>query len=253
MTSGGLYLMRRKIWGSLIIITLIILSACGKDNINLNEELPTLDVEFELPEFAEVGETIELKAIVTYDNEPVKDANEVNFEYWENDDKENSITIDSINHHDGTYTAEIIVENDAVYSVYAHTTAKALHTMPLRSVIVGSPDIEIDDNTNEAHHEGSDEFGMHFMDLEDVKTKEEIQLMVHLHMGDKPFEAAKVRYEIWNDDISDKHDWIDAEESSPGEYVAAHRFKEAGTYTIQIHVEDDDGLHEHEEHKVDVK
>lgn len=246
--------MHKKLWIAWIAAILMVLSACGEDNVNEElPELPELKVDFELPEFADVGDTIELTATVTYGNEPVKDADEVNFEYWENDDQDNSITIDSTNHKDGTYTAEVTFENDAVYSIYAHTTARALHTMPKRSMIVGDPDVEISDNNDHSDHENGEGFGMHFMNPEDVETEEEVQLMVHLHMGDDEFEGAKVRYEIWNDEVSEKHDWVDAEESVAGEYTAAHTFKEAGKYTIQIHVEDDDGLHEHEEHEVEVK
>lgn len=236
--------MRSKMWVLLIGLIFVVLSACGE------KELPMLEVEFELPEFADVGDTIELKAVVTYDNKPVKDAKEVDFEYWENDAKDESITLKSTNHKDGIYTAEITFENDAVYSIYAHTTAEGLHTMPLRSIIVGDPDLSINNNEEHSDHADTDGFGMHFMNPENSKKDDVTVLIVHLNMGDDAFENADVRYEIWNDDISETHDWVDADESTPGEYVANHTFPESGTYTVQIHVENDDGLHEHEEYDI---
>ncbi|MDS9473054.1 hypothetical protein [Sporosarcina pasteurii] len=62
-----------------------------------------------------------------------------------------------------------------------------------------------------------------------------------------------VRYEIWYEDNSDEHDWVDAKEEKAGEYTALYTFEEAEQYTIIIHVEDEEDLHEHEEHIVDVK
>lgn len=247
--------MRKRILMMFVAFILIVLSACDENNVedNLNDELPDLKVNFEPSEVADIGDTIELKATVTYDGEPVEDADEVEFEYWENDDQDNSITIDSINHEDGTYTVDVTLDNEAVYSIYAHTTARALHTMPKRTITVGDPNIETTDNEDNSNHETSDGFGMHFMEPEDAQATEETELMVHLNIGDEDLKDTDVRYEIWNDDISEKHDWIDAEESTPGEYISTHTFEEAGTYTIQIHVEDDKDLHEHEEHEIEVK
>ena len=42
------------------------------------------------------------------------------------------------------------------------------------------------------------------------------------------------------------------EESVAGEYTASYTFAEVGSYKIQIHVEDDKELHEHEEHIIEV-
>ena len=66
------------------------------------------------------------------------------------------------------------------------------------------------------------------------------------------YENLKVRYEIWSD-LSENHEWVDAEEINAGEYEADYTFKEASTYHVQIHVEDDKDLHEHEEHEIIVK
>ncbi|GAB3797665.1 FixH family protein [Virgibacillus kimchii] len=112
----------------ILALTLVILTACsGNEDEAVEEldELESLEVEFEVPETAEVGETILLKATVTYGDEKVDDADEVNFEYWEEGNEDESITIESTNNEDGTYTAEVTFENDGVYSMYAHTTARA--------------------------------------------------------------------------------------------------------------------------------
>lgn len=245
--------MRNKLMLAVVVI-LMVLSACGADNteVNLNDELPELKVEFEPSEVANVGDTVELKATVAYDDEPVEDADEVAFEYWENDDQDNSITIDSTNHKDGTYTADVTLENEAVYSIYAHTTARSAHTMPKRTITVGDPDIETADNDNSSN-ETSDGFSIHFMKPKDIQVTEETEFMVHLQIDDEMLGNADVHYEVWNEDMSEELGSIDAEESTPGEYISTYRFEEVGTYIIQIHVENDDDLHEAEEHEIEVK
>lgn len=149
--------MRKKLFILLAIIAVLVLSACGNDggDVAENEELKVLEVEFTVPEKAEVGETVELKALVTFGDEKVEDADEVNFEYWIQGNKDDSITIDSTNEGDGVYTAEVTFEADGVYEIYAHTTARDMHTMPKKSIIVGDAtpiEEEHDDSENEDDH-----------------------------------------------------------------------------------------------------
>lgn len=129
-----------------LIITIAILAACG-DNSNDDEELKMLEVDFELPETAEVDEDVELKATVTYGDEKVTDADQMEFEYWPEEDRDDSTFIDGENNEDGTYTAEVSFEEDGVYEIYAHTTAKALHTMPKKSIEIGN--VSENDNNEE--------------------------------------------------------------------------------------------------------
>src|SRR5690625_1939705 len=133
--------MRKKLFMSFLTLLFIPLVACSNNNNNaennLNDELLDLKVEFDVPESIEVGETLELKAIVTYGDEKVTDADDVNFEYWEEGNKDDSEKVDAKNNEDGTYTADVTFDDDAVIVMYAHTTARDLHTMPKRTVIVG--------------------------------------------------------------------------------------------------------------------
>ncbi|WP_249871266.1 FixH family protein [Oceanobacillus saliphilus] len=128
--------MPRKSWMILLAIIVLTLTACNGNEES--DELPILEVNFEVPETAEVNELVNLTAVVIYDNEPVKDADEVVFEVWEKGQRDDSIMIESVNNEDGSYTAETAFEKDGIYEMYAHTTARDLHTMPLKEVIVGS-------------------------------------------------------------------------------------------------------------------
>jgi hypothetical protein len=93
---------------------------------------------------------------------------------------------------------------------------------------------------------------MQFITPEDATANNDVELVVQIQLDNEPLEKLNVRYEIWSG-LSEKHDWVDAEEIQAGEYVANHTFKEAGTYHVQIHVEDDKDLHEHVEHEIIVK
>ncbi|HAM81940.1 FixH family protein [Ornithinibacillus bavariensis] len=248
--------MKRKIWIGLIVIVLGLLSACGnseKETESEPEELHVLRVDFDLPEHAEVNETVLLKAVVSYGEEAVKDANEVQFEYWEQGKEKDSKTINAKNNADGTYTAEVTFDKDGIYEIYAHTTARDMHSMPKKSITVGNGAAATHDEGHEEGHEHSstEGFSMHFEKPDSVKQNQKVPLTVHLQLGDQPLVAANVRYEIYQDG-SEKHDWVDAKEAKSGEYSSAHSFTETGKYTIVIHVTNDDGLHEHQEQEIEV-
>ncbi len=243
----------------MFILLIGVLAACNgtAETENEDEELKSLDVEFEVPEQADAGEIIELNAIVTYGDEEVTDADEVKFEYWEMGNEEDSITVDANNNGDGTYSAEVSFDHDGVYEMYAHTSARAIHTMPKKSITIGegasADQGEENHGESDGHHEHSgnnDGFGMDFMEPEEITVNQEIDLTVHLQMDNEAFENANVRYEIVNDSNSEKHDWVDTEEAVPGEYTSKYSFEEDGAYTIIIHVEDDEGLHEHQEYEI---
>lgn len=135
----------RKIYSILLISVLaLVLAACNGGN-NENEhanhdesELGFLEVDFAVPESAAVGELIEIKATVTYDDKPVTDPEEVQFEIWaiEDTEKENSYKIDGTNNNDGTYTIDYTFDEVGDYEMYAHTTANDMHVMPKGKITI---------------------------------------------------------------------------------------------------------------------
>ncbi|MBO1002245.1 YtkA-like protein [Pseudogracilibacillus auburnensis] len=246
--------MRKGLFMLLLVFITALLVACGDEKGDSVDELVSLDVEFIVPETADVGETVELKALVTYGDEPVTDADEVQFEVWETGKQDESDKIEAENHEDGTYTIDYTFEHDGVFEMYAHTTAHDLHTMPKKELTVGeggNNDHEDHDHGDHGHGFHTEGFDLHFMEPENVTAGEETELMTHITMDEDGLKDANVRYEIWQD--KDNTDWVDAEENNAGEYVANYSFEETGTYHIQIHVEDDEDLHEHAEYEVEVQ
>lgn len=133
--------MRRFIVGILFALVIGALVACGgndEGNDGLNDDdFVILEVDFTVPETAEVGEPVELHAFVTYGDEDVTDAKVV-FEIWEEEDEEmeDSVKFDAENHGDGSYTIEHVFEEPGTYEMYAHTDAHNMHTMPLKSIVI---------------------------------------------------------------------------------------------------------------------
>lgn len=255
-------MVKNQFWIILIAFAMISLGACGTNSNDEaaqeeTEEPEVLEVQFDLPETADVNETIELQATVTYGDELIEDADEVIFEHWEQGHEDDSTMLEANNNEDGTYTAEVSFENDGVYEIYAHTTARDMHTMPRKSVIIGDTESQEDDDTHHeeghGHGEHAEDFAMHFINPETALAGEVTDLTTHLEMGDEPLEDARVRYEITSENHPDMHEWVDAEESESGEYSAAYTFEEAGAYDMMIHVENDNGLHEHESHQIVVE
>lgn len=110
-----------------------------------------------------------------------------------------------------------------------------------------------DDQHEHAHGFHTEGFDMHFTELENARVGEKNKLETYITLDESDIEGARVRYEIWVEDNKDNTDWIDASEVNTGIYVADYSFTEASTYHIQVHVEDDDDLHEHMEYEVIVK
>lgn len=152
--------MKRNIWVFLFVIaSVMLLAACGGDDDEENDDddLKMLDVDFDPPEEVDVDETVEFEATVTYGGDKVTDADEMEFEYWESGDRDNSTFEDGENNGDGTYTLDVSFDDEGVYEVYAHTTAEAMHHMPKRFIAVGDVSEEEVEEAVEDAEEDDDE------------------------------------------------------------------------------------------------
>lgn len=140
--------MVKKLLFPILLSMILILAACGGEeqtdedsyghdgHSSGEEELVAIEVDFQVPETAKVNETVELVATVAYGDELVTDADEVTFEIWEQGDEENSIEIEATNNGDGTYSAETTFDKAGIFEMYAHTTARDMHTMPKVSITI---------------------------------------------------------------------------------------------------------------------
>jgi hypothetical protein len=149
-----------KKWLYSTIAVPFLLFGCGEEEV----EVDTLDngvmpaeviVEIQTPEQLNVNEPIELSAKITQNNEAVNDADEVKFEVWESGFRNDGQMLEGELTEEGVYVVDYTFNHDGVYYMFAHTTARGLHVMPKKKLIVGDPDMSKvieDTSSNSMNH-----------------------------------------------------------------------------------------------------
>lgn len=233
---------------------LFILGACGTEkeaeSAAVPQSMEPVEAELTVAATAEKGETVPLSVHVTQEGQPVDDADEIKFEVWKNDAKEESDMIKATLTKDGVYEAETTFAEEAVYTVQVHVTARSMHTMPTTKVTVGHPETaaEETEDSEHHHHAGADIT----LDPKEATAGEEQPFMVHVMIEEEMLAGADVQLEIFQDG-ADKHEWVKLEEADAGMYKGAHTFTESGAYNVQVHVTKGHDIHEHVMETVDVK
>lgn len=132
---------------SLIAVPLFLLGCSSNEpEIDTNDEpvdVSALEVKVDIltPEKVAVNEMVELAAHVTQNDENINDAESVKFEVWESGYRDDAQMMEGKLDADGVYKAEITFDHDGVYYMFAHTTARGMHTMPKQQIIAGNPDM----------------------------------------------------------------------------------------------------------------
>ena len=134
-----------KKWFYSLVAVPFLLVGCGDDpeveTLDTAEVPAIVDVHIQTAEQLNAGETIQLAARVTQDEEAVNDAKEVKFEVWESGLRDKGEMLDGELTEDGIYVADYTFDHDGVYYMFAHTTARGMHVMPKQELIVGNPDM----------------------------------------------------------------------------------------------------------------
>lgn len=244
-----------------ILVAVTVLAACGngaapdqntqdtKNNQEVAELLP-LEVEILTESDAfEPGEAGEIEAKVTQGDENVDDANEVVFEIWQDGHDDKSETFDGESVGEGVYSLTHTFEEDGIYYVIAHVTARDMHTMPKKEFVVG--DVKANEHgDHDDHGDHRDGVSIHLLQPESIVAGENAEWMVHLEEDGSPLTGAEVQLEHWKGEA--KHQFIDATEGKDGEYTAEINFAESGENHMTIHVVKGE-LHEHKEEVIDVQ
>ena len=251
--------MRKRYLVASTALIALLATGCGQgdaDTAVMDEDVEVIPIAVDLtvPETGEADENIPLSAEVTQGDEQVADAQEVEYEIWEEGKKEDSWMVESEQTEDGIYDGEATFDHDGLFHVQVHVIARDMHTMPISEITIGegAPEGDASEDAEEHEDHATEGFSMHFMAPDDVKQDEPSAMVVHLQQDDEAMENAKVRLEIVVNDKADEAKWIDLTEDKPGEYTNDVVFDSAGTATVTIHVEDDADLHEHETHDVTI-
>ncbi|MCQ6560231.1 FixH family protein [Paenibacillus mendelii] len=116
---------------------LLLITACSNSSSDNAEGSKLIQVEVKpVQETLQPGRAILIDAHVTQGSENVTDAQEVKFEIWKKDEEQHK-TITAAHWQDGVYRIKTIFPGDGTYYVIAHVTARDMHVMPQKELIVG--------------------------------------------------------------------------------------------------------------------
>ncbi|MHA6488746.1 FixH family protein [Bacillus cabrialesii] len=142
----------KKMW-VVLLFSAFLLNGCGSDENKANtaKTPEVLDVKLTGPEKVNAGESAAYEAAVSYGDEAVTDADEVEFEVWKEGEKDASHMFKA-KQEKGLYRLETTFKEDGVYTVQSHVTAKKQHSMPTIKVQVGNADAVSNQSEDEHSH-----------------------------------------------------------------------------------------------------
>ncbi|MEH7344164.1 FixH family protein [Bacillus sp. JJ1532] len=247
-----------KKWMAIICTSFLLLAGCGETGQKENQEeaaLPEIiEADLAVPEKAEVGEEVPLAVTVTQGDEAVEDANEVKFEIWKEGQKDTSELVVAEHTEKGKYEAAYTFSENGLFNVQSHVTARDMHTMPTKTIQVGEVEAEHHEHqegSGDDHHHHDSDVSIELQKPVQLKANEQTALAVQLQKSNEPLLNAKVRLEIFQKGQNPA--WVNMTEGTNGEYKTDYSFPASGEFIIRIHVENDEGLHEHTEVEVTVE
>lgn len=144
---------------ALLFASAFLLNACNAQPEADNSVPDIIEVEIEIPETAVADQTIDIHVHVSQGEESVEDAKDVVIEIWEDQNRDNGVLEEAEHQSNGTYQIEHNFESDGIYLVQAHVTAREMHSMPIKPIIVGDVSEEEISAFNEAGGASSEEQG----------------------------------------------------------------------------------------------
>lgn len=126
-----------------------------------------VEVKMELPENVKEEAEVVVKTLVTQGEEKVEDAKEVQIEIWNvKKGKENSVLLDAEHVGDGVYEVKHSFDGKGVFRVQSHVTARDMHVMPTKQLVVGDMSQEeidaiLESEVEEEEHDDSGDSGHH--------------------------------------------------------------------------------------------
>jgi len=152
----------------LVVVPLLLMVVGCTSAPEEKTSMEIVEVEMGIPENVTEQEEVVVKTLVTQGEEKVEDAKEVQFEIWNVEKgKENSVLLDAEHVGDGVYEVKHSFEDKGVYRVQSHVTARDMHVMPTKQMVVGDMsqeqiDVILEQEKEEEHDgEGHGDHGHH--------------------------------------------------------------------------------------------
>ncbi|OZB99035.1 hypothetical protein CJP46_07940 [Paenibacillus sp. XY044] len=129
---------------SVVIVTigLFIMSACSdiaydkESGQGLFQDIINVNIKTS-PDKIVLNQPVTINANVSQGVDAVNDAKEVEFEVWKWGDK-NHETLKGKHQGEGVYSIEKEFPSEGIYYVIAHVSARGMHNMPRRQLVVGN-------------------------------------------------------------------------------------------------------------------
>ena len=148
-----------------LIAALLLLSACTANNNQKNNETPKMvNAEIMIPGRIPLNKESVLSVKLSRGSDTVDDADEVKFEIWKINSKEDSKLIDAKHEKDGIYSIQQTFKEDGLYYIQTHVTARGLHVMPKKQFAVGTAteeELEKLEKESQKQDEPNDNSGSH--------------------------------------------------------------------------------------------
>ncbi|OIU71856.1 FixH family protein [Rossellomorea aquimaris] len=134
--------MRKSIMLIIMLVMMLFLSACSQNDNEVKsvkeDKLPQqVEAAIKAPEEVPLNEETVLEVKVTQGKEAVDDAEEVKFEVWKGSNKDDSKMFEGEYVKEGTYKIKTSFNEDGIYYVQTHVTARDMHVMPIRHILAG--------------------------------------------------------------------------------------------------------------------
>jgi uncharacterized protein YdhG (YjbR/CyaY superfamily) len=182
------------------------------------------------------GKEIIIETTVKEGSKLVNEAAEVLFEVRKSGQDKREM-LEAKNTGSGTYQVMHTFSDQGKYYVIAHVTAKGLHVMPEKEIVIKGIEGE-----GTAVHPSTD-ISIEFQS-NPVKAGSSSSFEATVQWDGKPLKDADVNFEVWKEGSNESH-FTKAKEEALGTYQNKVSFDEPGTYKVQVHVEKDE-VHEHQ-------
>ncbi|WP_332694385.1 FixH family protein [Halalkalibacter lacteus] len=121
-------------------MVLFVLTACTvntQESDDVQGMLEVVTVDIFIPETIPSQEEVMLQIKVNQGDEDVEDAQDVEFEIWKHHERDEGEMIAGVHQGEGIYQITHTFKKDGIYFVQTHVTARDMHVMPTKQIIVG--------------------------------------------------------------------------------------------------------------------
>lgn len=121
------------------ILGMLLLAGCAMNEgePKAHDVLEVVNVDILTHEEIAVNEEAILQVRVTQGEEYVEDAHEVEFEIWKHQHRDEGEMITGIHQGEGIYQISHLFAHHGIYFVQTHVTARGMHVMPTKQLLIG--------------------------------------------------------------------------------------------------------------------